>query len=118
MGWVRDRFLAFNDGVGPKRFTIGAIFSAAVGVAAYIQAALPGSGISPGFPFSLIFGLLVLAGCIAWWLLDYAVKLRRQLKGAVDLEQALDLLSQYFDEGNNKIFNKRVASEADYGAWK
>jgi hypothetical protein len=117
MAWAKDRFSAFSEGVGARRFTIGAVFSTVVGAADHIKIALLGSGMVLGFP-SWIVGLLVLAILIASWLLEYTVKLRFQLKGAIDLEKALDLLSLYFDEGNNKIFNAPISNEAEYGAWK
>jgi hypothetical protein len=117
MGWAKERFSAFSEGVGARRFTLGAIFSAVVGAADHIRAALQGQGMIFGFP-SWIIGLLVLSIFIAWWLLEYTVKLRRQLRGAIDLENALDMLSGYFDEGNNKYFNAQIKSATEYGAWK
>jgi hypothetical protein len=64
-----------------------------------------------------VVAIAILALLIAWWMVEYAVNLRRQLRGAVDLEKALDTLSEYFDEGNNQIFNSPVTSQIDYGAW-
>jgi len=116
MGWAKERFSAFSEGVGARRFTLGAIFSGVVGAADHIRAAFQWQGMVFGIP-SWIFGLLVLSIFIAWWLLEYTVKLRRQLSGAVNLENALDMLSEYFDEGNNKLFNAQINSATDYGKW-
>lgn len=62
-------------------------------------------GIVP-FPIPWVIAVAIVAVSISWSMLEYAVKLRRQLKGAVDLEKALDTLSTYFDEGNNQIFKR------------
>jgi hypothetical protein len=119
MGWVKDRLSAFADGVGAKRFVLGAVFGFIVGAVDHIRAWIQGAGVtqSVGVP-SWIFGLLVIVVLIAWWLLEYAVRLRRQLRGALDLENALDTLSTYFDEGNNKIFNAKISNPTEYGSWK
>jgi hypothetical protein len=117
MGWAKERWTAFSEGVGARRFAVGAIFAAVVAAADHIKSALRHPGMIFNFP-SWTLGVFVLAIIVSWWLLEYAVKLRRQLKGAADLEAALDTLSKYFDEANNQIFNAPIKSETEYGAWK
>ena len=116
VNWAKDRLSAFSAAVGARRFALAAIFSAAVGAFDHIPASLRGSGTVFGFP-SWIFGVLLLSTLISWWLLDYTVRLRRQLRGAIDLEKALDALSQLFDEGNNKIFNAVIGNTTEYANW-
>jgi hypothetical protein len=117
MGWFRERWSVIVDGVGARRFTIGAIFTAVVTLVVYLANALNEPAMVSRFVPWLI-AVVVLAILVAWWMVEYAVKLRRQLRGAVDLEQALDTLSRYFDEGNNQIFNASVKTATEYGTWK
>ena len=88
MGWAKERWTAFSEGVGARRFAIGAIFAAVVAAADHIKSALRHPGMIFNFP-SWTLGVFVLAIIVSWWLLEYAVKLRRQLKGAADLRGCL-----------------------------
>jgi hypothetical protein len=117
MSWFRERWSVIVDGVGARRFTIGAIFTAVVTFVVYLANALNEPAMVSRFVPWLI-AVVVLAILVAWWMVEFAVKLRRQLRGAVDLEQALDTLSRYFDEGNNQIFNASVKNAMEYGTWK
>jgi hypothetical protein len=56
----------------------------------------------------LLFGL---------WMLEYATKKRLELKGIVDLESALDVLSEYLTEGNDHILNAKVSTDTELGSW-
>lgn len=105
MGWLEERWSAFKDGVGAGRVTLVASVSAiAVGLV-HVANIVHKPGIVP-FPIPWVIAVAIVAVSISWSMLEYAVKLRRQLKGAVDLEKALDTLSTYFDEGNNQIFKR------------
>ena len=86
MGWFRERLSVIVDGVGARRFTIGAIFTAVVTLVVYLANALNEPAMVSRFVPWLI-AVVVLAILVAWWIVEYAVKLRRQLRGAVDLEQ-------------------------------
>jgi hypothetical protein len=117
MGWFGDRISAFSDGIGPRRFALGAVLVAVTTAVKYAASRWLGPGMSLDFP-PWMAGALVLLLLIAWWMLEYAVRLRRQLRGAVNLETSLDTLSQYFDEGNSQLFNARITNAAEYGTWK
>lgn len=116
MGWAKEHWTAFSEGVGARRFTFGAIITLVLAGVAHLAYFLREPRMTFGFVPWLI-AVLVLALLVAYWMLEYSVKLRRQLRGAVNLEQALDTLSQYFDEGNNQIFNAPIKSQTEYGAW-
>jgi hypothetical protein len=54
---------------------------------------------------------------IIWWLLDYATKIRAEMGAFENIEQALDALSADFGEGNAKIFNGMLNSDAQCRDW-
>lgn len=62
-------------------------------------------------PFML--GVLVAGILVLWWLLDYAADSRSELRGVIRIEEALDTLSTYFDEGS-ELFDADVKSDAQY----
>ena len=92
MGWAKKMDGFFR---GRKRKTLcrWRYFHHIWNAADHIKSALRHPGMIFNFP-SWTLGVFVLAIIVSWWLLEYAVKLRRQLKGAADLEAALDTLSR------------------------
>ena len=66
-------------------------------------------------PFML--GVLVAGILVLWWLLDYAADSRSELRGVIRIEEALDTLSTYFDEGS-ELFDADVKSDAQYKKWE
>jgi hypothetical protein len=117
MGWLGERWSAFKDGVGPGRVGLVASVSAiAAGLVNIANVVHEPELLPVPIPWIVAFAFVCLS--VAWSMIEYTVGLRRQLKGAVDLEEALDKLSEYFDEGNNQIFNARVTSQSDYGGWR
>ena len=53
---------------------------------------------------------------VLWWLLDYAACSRSELKGIVNIEEALDGLSTYFDEGT-QIFDTAITNDGQFRDW-
>lgn len=117
MGWFGERWSVIKDGVGAKRVTLVASVSAIAAGLVHVAFIAHKSELVP-FPIPWVVAVAIVAVSIAWSMVEYAVQLRRQLTGAVDLEKALDTLSEYFNEGNNQIFNARITSQTDYGAWR
>jgi hypothetical protein len=117
MGWLGERWSAFKDGVGPGRVTLVTSVSAIAAGVLHIANVMHEPEWFP-FPIPWVVAVAVVAITTVLSMIEYTVRLRRQLKGAVDLEDALDKLSKYFDEGNNQIFNARVTNQTDYGAWR
>ena len=111
MGWLGERWSAFKHGVGPRRVTLVASVSGIAAFVVHVANVVHKPEIVP-FPIPWVVAIAVVAVSIVWSMVDYTVRLRRQLKGAADLEQALDTLSKYFDEGNNQLFNATVKSKA------
>ena len=62
-------------------------------------------------PFTI--GVAVAASLILWWLLDCAAGSRSELRGIVNVEEALDGLSTYFDEGT-QIFDAAITNDSQY----
>ena len=117
MGWLGERWSAFKDGVGPGRITLVASVSAIAAGLVHIANIVHEPELLPiPIPWVVAFAFVCLS--VAWSMVGYTVGLRRQLKGAVDLERALDTLSACFNEGNNQLFNATVKSQTDYGAWR
>lgn len=65
-------------------------------------------------PFTIV--VAVAASLILWWLLDCAAGSRSELRGIVNVEEALDGLSTYFDEGT-QIFDAAITNDSQYRDW-
>ena len=115
MGWLEDRTTSVNNALGPKRYMLVPLIGAIVVFVDWAAARLAEAGVSKltGVP-SWAIGLFVALFMVAWWLLEYSVKLRRQISGTrVDL-------SELREEGV-KIRNKGIepfSNEPDWKTWK
>lgn len=70
--------------MGPRRYTIGALFIGVIGFIDWFYDKLEAADIMTqliGIP-SWIVAIWFLAFLIIWWLLEYVVRLRRQIKGS------------------------------------
>lgn len=88
MSWFSERREAFMDGLKEKRYLLGAVISAVVGAADWIVVWLRGHGMAAGaFEIPSIYvGLFVAALLVVWWLLEYAVQLRRELSPKLEID--------------------------------
>jgi hypothetical protein len=99
MGDLYVRWRAFADAAGHRRYLLAALVSAALAFADWLQWAVPpilsktfGLALRPeapgmifGFP-SWLLGITLGLGVIAWWLLEYAVSLKKQLTPSIELD--------------------------------
>jgi len=95
LGWFKDRYAVYHEAAGVRRYLLGGIVAAAVGLIDSFEAGLqwawpyfsdaPAPEWEPdmilGFP-SWIVGITVLFALLWWFALSYAVRLRRQIRGA------------------------------------
>lgn len=93
LGWLKDRYNTFSAVAGPRKYIISLLVAAIVAGIDRIEElarwamskwlALTPPAPEPtmifGFP-SWIVGIAVLFALLWWWTLEYAVRLRRQLK--------------------------------------
>ena len=63
-----------------------------------------------------MLGVILAGVLVLWWLLDYAADSRSELKDIMNIEEALDGLSTYFDEGT-QIFDAAVTGDAQLHEW-
>lgn len=80
MQWIKERISALNTAFGPKRYLLVPFVGAVVGFVDWIISRLEDFGLGDliGVP-SWVIGVLAALLLSAWWLLEYAVKLRRHL---------------------------------------
>jgi hypothetical protein len=117
MGWVKDRFDTVKAVFGP-RASLAAVATGVFGLGGSLILRYRGedmSGWLDWIPALLgLMGALIIA-CLR--LAQYATEIRLKLRGVTDLENGLDLLSKYFDEANNSIFNGNLSSDEEYQQW-
>jgi hypothetical protein len=118
MASLKEMTAAFSTAVGHRRYLLPSL-ALATGAVLEVLMLRYGILIDPDGPFAylpLMGGLLVALGLILWWLLDYAACSRSELKGIVNIEEALDSLSTYFDEGT-QIFDTPIKDEPKFRYW-
>ena len=81
MGWFQDRSEAFEEAIGIRRFVILSLAGAVTGFVAWVLKWLSSWGLSviTAAPIEYVAGGVVAAGFLIWWLLEYAVVLKRRL---------------------------------------
>jgi hypothetical protein len=118
MDWAKDRLRTIKDVFGP-RASLAAVATAVFGLGGTLVLRYRGQDMSGWLDWiPAIFGFVGVLAIACWRLMDYATRLRLELRGVTDLENDLDVLSKYFDEANNAIFNGAVSSDEEYGLWK
>jgi hypothetical protein len=119
MAKLKDLTATFSTAIGPRRYILPSL-AIAIGTLLDVGMLKFGILIDADGPFAFapfIAGVAIAAVMIIWWLLDYATTIRAEMSAIENIEEALDALSADFDEGNAKIFNGLVKSEADYRDW-
>jgi hypothetical protein len=113
MGWVSERWAVFSEAAGPRRYLIGGIITLAVTAADFFKPILGDHGMAGliGIP-SWVAGIFVALLIIAFWLLEYAVRLRRIGRGArLELAKLRRIGVRLRNDGS------RMSDEADVRNW-
>jgi hypothetical protein len=118
MASIKEITSTFSDAVGPRRFVLPSL---ALAIGAFIDFFMLRYGLidaeSPYAFVPFMLGVLVAGILVIWWLLDYAADTSSELRGVVSLEDALDTLSTYFDEGS-ELVDAVVKNDAEYKTWE
>ncbi len=118
MASLKDIKSTFTSAVGPRRYVLPSL---ALASGAFIDFFMLRYGlIDADSPYAFVpfmLGLLVAGILVLWWLLDYAAEGRSELRGVVSIEEALDTLSTYFDEGQ-ELFDAPIKSSAELEKWE
>jgi hypothetical protein len=118
MASIKEITSTFSDAVGPRRYVLPSL---ALATGAFIDFFMLRYGLidseSPYAFVPFMLGVLVAGILVIWWLLDYAADRSTELRGIVCIEEALDTLSTYFDEGS-ELFDATIKNDADYKAWE
>ena len=82
MDWIRDRWAVLRTALGLRRFLLAPIIGTVVGSVDWVarKFAEADMGHLIGVP-SWAVGIYAATFLILWWILEYAVKLRKQIKG-------------------------------------
>ena len=82
MGWIRDRWAVLQAALGLRRFLLAPIIGTVVGSVDWVarKFAEADMGHLIGVP-SWAVGIFAATFLVFWWVLEYAVKLRKQIKG-------------------------------------
>jgi hypothetical protein len=117
MASLKDITSTFSDAVGPRRYVLPSL---ALATGAFVDFFMLRYGLIDGdSPYAFVpfmLGVLVAGILVIWWSLDYAADRSTELRGIVCIEEALDTLSTYFDEGS-ELFDATITSNADYKTW-
>ena len=118
MASLKDLTATFSNAVGHRRYLLP---SMAIAIGALLDFVMLQFGIliDANGPFAYLpftIGVAVAASLIFWWLLDCAAGSRSELRGIVNVEEALDGLSTYFDEGT-QIFDAAITNDSQYRDW-
>ncbi|MGV1013910.1 MAG: hypothetical protein ACOYB4_02965 [Methyloceanibacter sp.] len=117
MATFKELTSTFSTAVGPRRYVLPSL---ALAIGAFLDFFLIRYGIldaeSPFAFLPFVLGVILAGVLVLWWLLDYAADSRSELKGIVNVEEALDGLSTYFDEGA-QIFDASVPRDAELQKW-
>jgi hypothetical protein len=118
MASLKDLTATFSNAVGHRRYLLP---SMAIAIGALLDFVMLRFGIliDANGPFAYLpfaIGVAVAASLILWWLLDYAAGSRSELRGIVNVEEALDGLSTYFDEGTQS-FDAAITNDSQYRDW-
>jgi hypothetical protein len=120
MASLKDLTATFSTAIGPRRYILPSL-AIAIGTLLDVGMLKFGILLDADGPFAFapfIAGVAIAALMIIWWLLDYATTTRAEIGAIENIEEALDALSEDFDEANAKIFNGLVKSEADLREWE
>jgi len=120
MASIKELKTVFSTAVGHRRYVLPSLTLAAGALLDFIMLRL-GILIDAEGPFAYLpfaIGVAIAAAMIMWWLLDYAANGRSELKGIVAIEDALDDLSSYLDDGISRLFNAKVESDAAFVEWQ
>jgi hypothetical protein len=118
MASLKELTATFSTAVGHRRYVLPSL-ALATGALLDVVMLRYGILIDADGPFAylpVMGGLLVAVGLVLWWLLDYAACSRSELKGIVNIEEALDGLSTYFDEGT-QIFDTAITNDGQFRDW-
>lgn len=118
MATFKELTTTFSTAVGTRRYVLPSLVLA---IGASLDFLLIRYGIldaeSPFAFLPFVLGVTLAGLLVLWWLLDYAADSRSELKGIVNIEQALDGLSTHFDEGA-QLFDANVTSDAQLQQWE
>lgn len=115
MGWIRDRWAVLQISLGFRRFLLVPIFGAVVTGVDWLvgRLAMADMGSLIGVP-SWAVGLYAATLLVLWWVLEYAVKLRKQIRGTrVELSR---LRSE--GVGLRNLGMSMFPTQADFDKWK
>jgi hypothetical protein len=83
MGWLTDKWITLHQALGVRRFAISGIEGLGAAGVDYLARHWD------DYPFrnvpKLAIWILILAGLLLWWLLDYATKLRKDREPKIEL---------------------------------
>jgi hypothetical protein len=119
MASLKNLTATFSTAVGPRRYILPSL-AIAIGTLLDVGMLKFGILLDADGPFAylpFIAGVSIAAIMIIWWLVDYATKIRAEMGAIENIEQALDVLSADFDEGNANIFNGVVTTDSQYRDW-
>ena len=112
MGWANDRWEAFREGLGQKRYTIPIFIKTVLFVAAAVFLYFIGYKMS--MSNQILFGIVVLLAILFWVMLEYAVKLRKQIRGTrVGLSELREKGVELRNEGREVM-----ATQAAWDDWR
>jgi hypothetical protein len=118
MSWHKERTTTVAKALGAKRFIVVPLTSTVVGIVASLLLVWGEAGMRAFANWiPLLIGLLFAVAFLAYGFLEYANKLRLELKGITDLETCLDQLAVYLEEGNREILNATLKTTTDLPAW-
>lgn len=117
MATFKELTTTFSTAVGPRRYILPSLVLA---IGAFLDFFLIRYGLldaeSPFAFLPFVLGVILAGVLVLWWLLDYAADSRSELKDIMNIEEALDGLSTYFDEGT-QIFDAAVTGDAQLHEW-
>ncbi len=76
MDWIKERWRTASQAIGIRRFAIGSVVLGAVAILNWLAAEVAMSWLS-GIPNRAVAVAVPLV-LVAWWLLEYANKLRKE----------------------------------------
>lgn len=90
MDWIRERYAALLEAIGVRRFVLGSITLLAVGFVHWVSGRLAQRGMNwiadiPTWSIATIVVLIL----VGWWILEYAVRLQRQLAPKLQVREPL-----------------------------
>jgi hypothetical protein len=118
MATFKEIKATFGNAIGVRRYVLPSL---ALASGAFLDFFLIRYGfLDADRPFAFlpfVLGVIVAGLLVMWWLLNYAADTQSELRGTVNIEEALDSLSTYFDEGT-QIVEAGVTSDGQLKKWE